>query len=138
MAKDPEKKAELTEHLAELRARLVRSIIYVVAGAILAWCFYDHLFRFLVRPMADVLAKQNSSFLLTSFPEAFMIQLQICLVAGLIGAAPLLTAEMWGFVSPGLTASEKRPAKWLVPLAAVVPCTAPFAALPDRDVLEVV
>ena len=120
MAKNPEKKAELTEHLSELRARLVRSIIYVVAGAVLAWCFYDYLFSFLVRPMAGVLDEQSSSFLLTSFPEAFMIQLQVCLVAGLIAASPLLTAELWGFVSPGLTRSERRPVKWLVPLASAL------------------
>ena len=120
MAKDSEKKAELTEHLTELRARLVRSIIYVVVGAIVAWCFYDHIFGLLVRPMADVLKKHDSKLLLTSFPEAFMIQLQVCLVAGLIAAAPLLTREMWGFVSPGLTANEKRPVKWLLPLASAL------------------
>ena len=118
MARDPERKAELAEHLTELRARLIRIIIYVIAGATVAWLQYDAwLYDLLTNPMMSVLKQLKSTFLLTSFPEGFMIQLQICIVAGLILASPLVTYELWAFVSPGLTANEKRPVKWLFPLA---------------------
>lgn len=124
MAKDLDRKAELTEHLAELRGRLIRSIIYVAVGAIVAWVQYDKwLYNLLVSPMMAVLKDLKSTFLLTSFPEAFMIRLQICIVAGLILASPLVTYELWAFVSPGLTANEKRPAKWIFPLALVLFCS---------------
>jgi sec-independent protein translocase protein TatC len=121
LANHDEKRAELVEHLAELRNRLVRIALYVVAGAIAAWVLYDRLlFPVLTRPMLAILRKMDSKFLLTGFPEAFMIQMQICLVAGLIIVLPLVTLELWGFVSPGLTASEKRPLKWIIPMSIVL------------------
>lgn len=46
-----------------------------------------------------------------------MIQMQICLVAGVILALPLVMWEVWAFVAPGLTPNEKRPVKWVAPLA---------------------
>ena len=121
MAKNDEKRAELFEHLSELRNRLIRSILYVIMGAIAAWVLYDRLlFPLLTRPMMPILRKMDSKFLLTGFPEAFMIQMQICLVAGLIIVLPLVTLEIWGFVAPGLMQNEKRPLKWIVPMSIVL------------------
>lgn len=115
-----EKTAELYDHLAELRSRLVRSIIYIIIGTAVAWFFYQSLFSLLTRPMTAVMSKIGAKFLLTSFPEAFMVQIQICLVAGLIIVSPLVTLEIWGFISPALTRNEKRPLIWCVPLAIIL------------------
>lgn len=112
--------SELSEHLAEIRTRLIRSLIYLVIAAILAWLLYDQIFQFLTRPMMTVMEKMGAKFLYIGFPEAFMVQVQICLVAGLILASPFISAEIWGFVAPGLTPSEKRPLKWIAPLAIVL------------------
>ena len=88
MSNDDEKRAHITEHLAELRARLIRSIIYLLIGAVAAWFCYDYLLDFLTRPMMGVLDLRHARFLLTSFPEPFMIQLQTCIVAGLVICLP--------------------------------------------------
>lgn len=120
MTKDAEKRAELVEHLAELRTRLVRSFIYVVVGATAAWFLYEQVFSLLTRPMADVLTKIDAKFLLTGFPEAFLIRIQICVVSGLILVLPLVTTEVWGFISPGLTREERRAIKWIAPLSTVL------------------
>ncbi len=121
MAANDEKRAELFEHLAELRNRLIRSVLYVCVGAVAAWVLYDAwLFPVLTKPMLPILRKMDSKFLLTNFPEGFMIQMQICLVAGLILTLPLVTWELWAFVAPGLTANEKRPIKWIAPLSIVL------------------
>lgn len=120
LAGGDEKRAELTEHLAELRNRLVRVVIYVVVGSIAAWVFYDFLFAFITRPMMGVLLKRDTKFLITGFPEAFMIRVQISVVAGIILTAPLITLEMWGFVAPGLTRPERRALKWIGPLSIVL------------------
>ena len=82
MTNHQETRTELVEHLAELRARLIRAIIYIAIGMVIAWFLYDWLFAFLTRPMADVLAKRGSKFLLTGFPGAFIIQMQVCMVCG--------------------------------------------------------
>ena len=116
MSNDEERTSEIVEHLSELRTRLIRSSIFMVIGTTSAWFFYDYLLDFLKRPMTGVMAKSGTKFLLTSFPEPFMIQMQICIVAGLILASPFIAREIWGFVAPGLTPAERRPLKWIAPL----------------------
>lgn len=54
-----EKRMELTEHLAELRSRLIRSILYLVVGAFLAYQFFEPLYGLLYRPLAQELVRQN-------------------------------------------------------------------------------
>ncbi len=120
MAESVDKNAELMEHLAEVRTRLVRSVVYLILAAIAAWALYDPLFSFLTRPMTSVMEKMSAKFLYVGFPEAFMVQVQICLVSGLIAASPFISAELWGFVAPGLTPSERRPLRWIAPLAVVL------------------
>ena len=120
MVRDREKKAELTEHLAELRGRILRSVFYIVAATVVTWFFYDQLFALLVRPMSDALRDFEFGFQLLSFQEAFIVRLQICVVAGLILSSPLVAREVWGFIAPGLTPSERRPIKWIAPLAVLL------------------
>lgn len=117
MVKNPEKQAELSEHLAELRARLIRCIVYIAVGMIVAWMFYEPLKEFLMRPMDGVLERLHSQYLYTGWAEPFTVRLQVSLVGGIILVAPFVILEVWGFISPGLTANEKRPLKWIVPLS---------------------
>jgi len=117
VARDPERRAELVEHLAELRSRLVMVALFIAFGMVIAWFAYDFIFNLLTRPMMSVLRQIDSKFLLTGFPEAFMIRMQICLVSGLIIMSPFVTWQVWAFVAPGLTPSEKRPIKWIAPLS---------------------
>ena len=120
MSDDQDKRAELTAHLTELRARILRLVIYIVVGAVAAWFTYDWIFALLVRPMSDVLRGFDFRFQLLSFQEAFIVRLQICVVAGLIAVSPFVSYEIWAFIAPGLTRSERRPAKWIAPLAVVL------------------
>lgn len=87
---------------------------------VIAWFTYDWILAILTKPMAEILQQLDSKFLLTGFPEAFMIRMQICLVAGLIIMSPLVIGQIWAFVSPGLTPNEKRPLKWIAPLSVVL------------------
>src|SRR5258708_18832688 len=56
----------------------------------------------------------------THFPQAFMVVLQVSLVAGIIITAPLLTIEAWGFLGPALTRDEKKPLRFIAPLSIVL------------------
>lgn len=53
----------------------------------------------------------------TTFTEPFFVVLKIAIVAGMIIVAPLLILEVWGFISPALTREEKKPIRYLAPLA---------------------
>ncbi len=116
MTANSEKRAELFEHLAELRTRLIRSGLYIVGGMIVTWFAYGPIYTLLTRPLGDNL--KGGELVFTTMAEPFMLRLQVAFAGGLIVVLPLLVFEIWGFVAPGLTDKEKRPLRWTVPLAA--------------------
>ena len=56
-----DKRMELTEHLGELRSRIMRSIFYAVIGAIVAYQFFPMLYGALYKPLMQEMTKQNHS-----------------------------------------------------------------------------
>src|SRR4026208_962394 len=66
VAKTPEDAMTLTEHLAELRVRIIRSALAVVVGAILVLAFYDPVLRFLLRPYENLCKRRGPEFCGTS------------------------------------------------------------------------
>ncbi|MDO8682308.1 MAG: twin-arginine translocase subunit TatC [Armatimonadota bacterium] len=109
-----EKQAELVEHLGELRTRIIRSAIYTAVGMAVCWFFYYDIFDLLTAPLTGTL--KDVKFQMVGLSEGFMLRMQVSLIAGAIIAAPLITMELWGFVSPALTRDEKRPLKWITPM----------------------
>ena len=51
--------------------------------------------------------------------DAFAIQLRISIVVGVILAMPVLLYQVWAFVAPGLTPTERRTVRPWIPLALV-------------------
>ncbi|MGB9587837.1 MAG: twin-arginine translocase subunit TatC, partial [Armatimonadota bacterium] len=100
-----DKELDLMEHLSELRTRLIRSILYVGLGMAVTWIWYDFFFRLLSSPVLPILKRKGGQFIVTGITEGFTIKLQMCVIIGLILVLPLVTMEMWGFISPGLTRS---------------------------------
>src|SRR2546422_9955461 len=54
-----DREMELWEHLAELRSRIVRILIYLVLGAIVCWLVYDPLLAFIKRPLDPLSTKYH-------------------------------------------------------------------------------
>ncbi|PIE61066.1 MAG: twin-arginine translocase subunit TatC [Desulfobacterales bacterium] len=111
---DQETKSPFTEHLSELRDRLVRSFIAVGAGFVCAYFFKEKLFEILTAPLVKAMAESgNATLIFTGLPEAFFTYLKVSLLAGIVVATPVLFYEFWMFVSPGLYRDEK---KYLLPI----------------------
>jgi sec-independent protein translocase protein TatC len=110
------KEMELWEHLAELRSRLMRAILYVVIGMIVAWVGYDWLWKLFSRPIEPIMRAHHWVWVQRSITAAFVLQLQVSFIAGLIVALPFIMGELWGFIAPGLTRSEKKGFYACVPL----------------------
>jgi sec-independent protein translocase protein TatC len=109
-----EDKSPFTEHLGELRDRLVRSFIAVGVGFVTAYFFKEQLFEFLIAPLVKAMAESgNAKLIFTGLPEAFFTYLKVSLLAGIVLATPVLFYEFWMFVSPGLYRGEK---KYLIPI----------------------
>jgi sec-independent protein translocase protein TatC len=104
----------LTEHLAELRNRLIWAIVAVAIGAALGFAFADSIVVFLREPLpADVKLVQ------IDLGDGFAIQLQISLVVGVILAMPVILWHLWRFIAPGLTGDERRAVLPWIPVALV-------------------
>lgn len=97
----------LTEHLEELRWRVVRSFLFVVLGFGLAYTFADMLFGILERPLDLAAGHQEIKLIGTGVAEAFFTKLKVAFIAGIFLASPAILYQVWGFVSPGLHESEK-------------------------------
>lgn len=104
-----EDKSPFTEHLGELRDRLVRSFIAVGVGFVTAYFFKEQLFALLTAPLVQAMAEAgNAKLIFTGLPEAFFTYLKVSLLAGIVVATPVLFYEFWMFVSPGLYRNEKN------------------------------
>ncbi|MCG8635860.1 MAG: twin-arginine translocase subunit TatC [Desulfobacterales bacterium] len=109
-----EEKSPFTEHLGELRDRLVRSFIAVGVGFVCAYFFKERLFEILTAPLVTAMSESgNAKLIFTGLPEAFFTYLKVSLLTGIIAATPVLFYEFWMFVSPGLYRDEK---KYLIPI----------------------
>ena len=104
-----EEKSPFTEHLGELRDRLVRSFIAVAIGFVAAYFFKEKLFEILIAPLVIAMGENgNAQMIFTRLPEAFFTYLKVALLTGIILATPVLFYEFWMFVSPGLYRAEKK------------------------------
>lgn len=97
----------IMEHLRELRVRLIRVVIALTIGFIVAYFFADQLFYALTLPIRQV---SHDKLLLigTGVGEAFFTKIKVSLVAGLFVASPAVFYEIWKFIAPGLYQSERR------------------------------
>lgn len=103
-----EARMSLTEHLAELRKRLITSVVAIAAGFGLAYYFSDALYRFLTAPLIESLPPGSEYLVYTGVIEPFFIYMKVGLAGGIILASPVILYEVWAFVAPGLYKNEKR------------------------------
>ncbi len=101
--------APLIEHLAELRTRLIRSVLAFIVGMIISFTIWNPLFNFLTLPLCDALAARDQSCDLQfiALEEGFFVAISISLLGGLIIGFPIISYQLWRFVAPGLYKSEQ-------------------------------
>ena len=102
----------LGDHLRELRARLLRSVLALTIALIVALFFYDQLFDIIYRPYQiareNLQGKVDTRGTISGAGGPLLLQLKMCGVAAVIVTAPYWLLQIWGFVVPGLHPHEKR------------------------------
>ncbi|TMJ20022.1 MAG: twin-arginine translocase subunit TatC [Alphaproteobacteria bacterium] len=98
-------KAPLLDHLIELRRRLLWSILTL--GVTFAICLYfaRPIYAFLLRPL---IAAGQSRLIYTAVFEAFFVEIKVAFFAAGMISFPIIAAQLWLFVAPGLYAKEKK------------------------------
>ncbi|MEE1800105.1 MULTISPECIES: twin-arginine translocase subunit TatC [unclassified Streptomyces] len=118
---DPEGRMPLVEHLRELRNRLVKALIGIVAVTIVAAFSYKEIIEFFTDPVLKSvgcsvsftdLAKQEGGtcarIVLNGLVTPFTLALKVSLTAGVVLASPIWLYQLWAFIAPGLHRNEKK------------------------------
>jgi sec-independent protein translocase protein TatC len=110
---NPDGAMTLMEHLREFQTRLFRAVLGILAGSVVAWLFYDQLFHFVEAPfnlVVDEAKAQGKTVVLSvsGVTDAFTLQLQVVVVAGLVLSSPVWLYQLWRFLAPGLHGSERK------------------------------
>jgi sec-independent protein translocase protein TatC len=103
--------APLIEHLAELRTRLIRSVIAFLIGIVLAFTVAEPILQFLLEPIEATLRELGdpSPTMQYTSPQEYLFTLfRISMVFGFALAFPVIGLQMWRFVAPGLYRQEKN------------------------------
>ena len=100
-------KVSFTDHLDELRSRLIVCFVAAGIGFVACYGFKEYLFEILTAPLIEAM-NTGSSMVFTNLPEAFFTYLKVSFLAGLILASPVLIYQFWMFVAPGLYKHERR------------------------------
>ncbi|MBC7359464.1 MAG: twin-arginine translocase subunit TatC [Desulfacinum sp.] len=98
-----------TEHLEELRRRLITCAIAVGVGFVICYFFKERIFQWLMKPLIEALPADGSRHLIYTAPhEAFLTYLKVSFLAGAGLAVPVILFQFWRFVAPGLYEHERR------------------------------
>ena len=97
----------LTQHLAELRTRIIRILLAWIICAAIAWNFNALIFGFLLEPAVAALGGGERNLQAIAPTEIFFTYLKCAALAGFVFALPVIFWQIWAFVAPGLYATER-------------------------------
>ena len=101
----------LFDHLEELRWRILKSLASIIIMSILTFNFANYLVEILIKPATQINSDLNLQVL--TIQGMFLLKWNLSIICGIILSLPVITVQIWKFLSPGLYNKEK---KILVPL----------------------
>lgn len=101
-------RAPLLDHLIELRKRLIRAFLALLAAFGVCFYFADDIFGFLVQPLVRAFPPGEGKLIYTKLYEAFFTEVRVAFFAAFFLAFPIIANQIWAFVAPGLYVKEKR------------------------------
>jgi sec-independent protein translocase protein TatC len=113
---NPEGRMPLMDHLRELRNRVVKIALALIAGMIVGFIFFTPVWHFIERPLCSVVIRGQSGcntlgvnqLVLDGPLDSFYLRVKVAVIVGVILSSPVWLYQIWAFVAPGLYAREKR------------------------------
>ena len=109
----------ITEHLRELRRRVLICVVAILAGSVAAFAFYKQIIEFLSRPAYDLETGSGLELVFIEVTELLTTAVKVSFVAGFVLALPVILYQVVMFVAPGLTGRERRYLFLFMPAALV-------------------
>jgi sec-independent protein translocase protein TatC len=110
-----DKPQSILAHLEELRWRLVKMFVAVLAGGVVAFVFADQLRVVLEAPFHT--AAPDNFFQTLNATEQWGVLMRIGLFGGVILASPIILYQIWAFIHPALTSKERN---WALPVVSAL------------------
>jgi len=101
----------LSDHLRELRARVLKIALVVVTGLVVSLVFFDQLFDLVYGPYQQAqesLPDGSTEATTAGAAGGFLLYLKLCGLASVVATSPLWLYQIWAFILPGLHAQERR------------------------------
>ena len=105
------KELHLTEHLSELRGRIIKILLGIVLGFIFSYFFSSFLVSLISEPISPYLPATEGKLIFISPFEQFFSYLWVSLFSAIVISSPFWFYQIWKFISPGLYKPEK---KWTI------------------------
>lgn len=100
----------LRDHLRELRNRLLKAGVVVLAGSVVGWVLYDPVFEALMDPVLR-LSRDEGRQATVNFGQiatSFDLKVRVSIWLGVLVSSPMWLYQLWAFITPGLTRKERR------------------------------
>ena len=107
----------ISQHLVELRKRIVWSVAAVLVGTAVAFVFHQQILEILMRPAQGFAGIPNGKPIYTDLTEFIGIAMKVSLLFGLFLAFPFVLLQIVLFVAPGLSGKERRYLYALLPVS---------------------
>ncbi len=119
---DPEglQRMTLSEHLDELRSRLLWAVLAVFLAMIVSFIFWEPVWEFVQQPFREAALLQgvDDPKLMALDPgEGFLSILKLSFLVGFVLAAPVVLWQLWGFIAAGLYRNERRVVRIFFPIS---------------------
>jgi sec-independent protein translocase protein TatC len=110
---NPDGRMPLMDHLRELRNRVVKIALAVLAGSVVGWIFYNQITTFIQQPFCYAVNYCNSNktghFLqMIGVMDPIYFKFKVAIFAGLLLTSPVWLYQIWAFIAPGLYRREKK------------------------------
>jgi sec-independent protein translocase protein TatC len=113
---NPEGRMPLMDHIRELRNRVVKMALALIAGMIVGFAFFNQAWHVIDRPLCDTVIRGHkgcstagiNQLILNGPLDSFYLRLKVAFIVGIILSSPIWLYQLWAFIAPGLYAREKR------------------------------
>lgn len=96
-------------HLVELRGRLIKSVLVLIAMTGVAYYFVDQIMGFLIQPLAGAMGENGTHRMIyTNLTEAFFMNIKVAFLTALLITLPFILMQVWKFIAPGLYQRERK------------------------------
>ena len=119
MSAPVDKGESLIAHLLELRNRLLKAVLAVVAVFAILLPFADQLYSTVAEPLRRTLPA-GGQLIAIEVTSSFFVPVKLAFFAALMLAMPFVLYQVWAFVAPGLYDKEKKLARPLLVAATVL------------------